>query len=159
MNFSKIKTKNLPKGRSRHEYHNYYNKLIVLGGDTLGTIETDSDCEENCEIYILDLKTKEWVYIESENNPTELTGHSSVLYNNSIYTFGGLSEDSNRKKDIFKYNILENKWEDLEYSGYFPGLFGHTVNFSSKFFVMYHWPYDLYLCNYLFNIIGRIIHY
>ena len=101
-----LHSSNNPCSRMGATFTNYYNKLILFGG--LLTSEQN-------DLWMLEVKNKEYSwkqlkYIQEANfNPRY--GHSCVLFNNSLYIFGG---NLNLKKlkfpfeDILIYNIKNN---------------------------------------------------
>ena len=90
-----------PTSRLQASFTKYYNLLYLFGGI--------SSCVLN-DLWIFDINTKKWKQQKiKENNYNFKYGHTSILYNDSLYIFGGninLNKIKYQIEDIIIYNII-----------------------------------------------------
>jgi N-acetylneuraminic acid mutarotase len=56
---------------------------------------------------------RQWTRIETTNTPPEpRSGHSAVIYNGSMYIFGGLG--LHRSNDLFKFDFDTHNWTEIK---------------------------------------------
>lgn len=70
--------------------------------------------------------------------PKERAGHSAVLYENSIYIFGGKDDENFKLNDLWKFDLAARTWTNLETAtGTAPmARAGHTANvYEGKMFI------------------------
>ena len=94
-----------PCSRMDSTLTNYYNKLFLFGG-LMTSVEND--------LWMLELKNKTYTWKKINYNHINFNpryGHSCVLFNNSLYIFGGNLNIKKLKyplEDILIYNIQNN---------------------------------------------------
>lgn len=76
----------------------------------------------------------EWTKVRTLGNPPDKFHHISVVYEGSMYLFGGQGED----KNLYDYRFDTNTWNSVKYYGKGPGVrWGHkAVVFKNKFYVI-----------------------
>lgn len=94
-------------------------------------------------MFYYDLSRKRWVAIEKIGDyPSERTDHTLVLYEGSIYVYGGYDGKS-RFGDLYKCNLKSGKytWKELKGDGIMPlNRFGHTaIVYEHSMFVFGGW--------------------
>jgi N-acetylneuraminic acid mutarotase len=94
-------------------------------------------------LFSFDLQRKKWENIELVGeSPSERTDHSSVLYDGSLYIFGGY-DGKTRFGDMYKCNLKSGtfKWRKIEGDGIPPlNRFGHTAClFEHSMFIFGGW--------------------
>lgn len=104
-----------PSVRHGHVMLNYNDELIYMfGGMNNDTLFDD--------LWVLDLKKMTWNRQTSsdEVKPSARAAHGGVCINNNLYIFGGMDAHGNVLDDLWKYDILTNKWTQLDVFGYKP---------------------------------------
>eukprot|EP01080_Neovahlkampfia_damariscottae_P006062 gene6062-10063_t len=104
----------------------YNNEMIIYGGSS----------DSNCSIYSLNIKNNEWKKIEVKKEPKKRTLHSSCLFEDYIYTFGGKSINSLLSQkflnDFNKFNLKTKEWKEInikeEGNDLISSRCGHTCN-------------------------------
>jgi len=128
-NDSKINTLS---GRAFHTAVVYRDCMYVFGG-------SDDDTIFN-ELIKINLQTGHWKQLSSIENydgPSARDQHSAALYEDTMYIFGGISEDV--LCDLWQYHIPTNKWTQVngraslssfkptERSGHVSGICGQNL--------------------------------
>ena len=85
-------------------------EIILFGGYSEGEMLNT--------IYKFNIETKEITKIEYQNNesqkiPLPRTGHSSFIYNNNLYIFGGSIKDGSLLNDLWKLDLESINWEEI----------------------------------------------
>ncbi|KAJ5079303.1 leucine-zipper-like transcriptional regulator 1 [Anaeramoeba ignava] len=98
----------IPPGRGSHIATVYYNNMYMHGGLFDGT-ETIGD------FYRFDFLTETWFKIEPKGTiPLPRESHACVIYNNKLITFAGFHRKTGNYDDMFQYDFIENKWEQIK---------------------------------------------
>lgn len=66
---------------------------------------------------------EKWIEVRASNAPKRRCQHSSFIYNNNLYVYGGVDIGEGRMNDLHRMNIenLEDlKWEEIKSSGASP---------------------------------------
>ncbi|UXI22962.1 hypothetical protein NH340_JMT08905 [Sarcoptes scabiei] len=99
-----------PLGRRGHSAVVYRNLMCIFGGyqDIKGSTS---------EIWYFDLDTEEW-YLEGNNfrkeaSPSVRHGHSAVVYQESMFIYGGMS-NLNIKGDFWSWNFELKQWNRIK---------------------------------------------
>lgn len=103
--WKKIQTKGQKFHRSDHTANIYGNRLYLFGGADIEEESTD-------ELWVLDLTDFKWIKLNPVGEkPEDRYGHVSVMYNETLYIFGGLSTHARDFLTHFwQININELKW-------------------------------------------------
>mmetsp|Transcript_85667 Transcript_85667/g.239358 ORF Transcript_85667/g.239358 Transcript_85667/m.239358 type:complete len:792 (+) Transcript_85667:172-2547(+) len=101
---------------------------------------TKKDGDYFNELFEFHIPRAHWTRIEMSRRPSVRTDHSCVVYDTSLYIFGGFDGRS-RFQDLHKYSIEDNEWEEIPQSYNTPmGRFGHTaVTYQTGMFVFGGW--------------------
>ena len=70
-------------------------------------------------LQIYNFEESRWSFPENDIGdpvPEARAGHSSVIYKNKLYIFGGTNKDNIRIADIWVYNLSTNTWEEINTS-------------------------------------------
>ncbi len=134
---------NVIPGMTGHtlNYHKETNTLILFGGFAKGTYL-------NC-IYHYDIEKNTWNKInanqeedgdnslKNSNNNVDINNkkfpcgrmlHSTTIYNDCLYVFGGKTGDGIYLNDLWKFNLFSKNWEKVKIEGETPkGRSGHTM--------------------------------
>lgn len=111
----------MPEPRMNSSLTSYLDKLYVFGGQ-------NEESKYLNDFWIFDIKSSTWEKLSFDSYkdiPNERSGHSSVLYNNEIYIFGGKTNPVIEVNDMWKFNPSTNKFmlvqeyllEQYEYLG------------------------------------------
>eukprot|EP00403_Amphidinium_massartii_P044184 CAMPEP_0178456924 /NCGR_PEP_ID=MMETSP0689_2-20121128/46746_1 /TAXON_ID=160604 /ORGANISM="Amphidinium massartii, Strain CS-259" /LENGTH=777 /DNA_ID=CAMNT_0020083147 /DNA_START=45 /DNA_END=2376 /DNA_ORIENTATION=- len=81
-----------------------------------------------------------WTRIDARNQPTVRTDHSCIVYEASLYIFGGFDGRS-RFQDLHQYGVEDREWFEVPSTDNTPmGRFGHSaVVYRSAMFVFGGW--------------------
>jgi N-acetylneuraminic acid mutarotase len=73
------------------------------------------------DIFSFNLITKDIeVYKNTGSNPSPRSAHSTLVYNDCLYVYGGYSSSGERLNDIFAFNFKTNKWKEIKTFGNHP---------------------------------------
>nr|CCA23939.1 conserved hypothetical protein [Albugo laibachii Nc14] len=82
------------------------------------------------DLYYYDFETQIWDQVKCSNPnvcPQERTDHSMVVYEDSLYLFGGCDK-STRFDDLWRFDLSQKRWEQVTMDGDIPvPCFGHTA--------------------------------
>lgn len=95
---------NKPLSRSNHSCIVYKNQMIIFGGNT----NRDTN-----DLYSLDLQNEYWTriyYKESASSPPPLRNHVAVLYKDSMFVHGGISNYS-YSSHVFEFCFKNQTWK------------------------------------------------
>lgn len=104
-----------PPGRRYHSSTIHQDHLYIFGGQSNSFVNDGSFFKD---FWCLDLKNSQWKEIKS-NNPETRRYFSFHTFGNFLYIFGG-RDDAKRMNDLWKYDIYNNKWVELNPKGYIP---------------------------------------
>lgn len=101
---------------------------------------TKKDGDYFNELFEFNIPRALWTRIEVAKKPTVRTDHSCVVYEASLYIFGGFDGRS-RFQDLHQYSIEDRSWQEVQTSSSTPmGRFGHTaVTYRTGMFVFGGW--------------------
>ena len=91
--------------RDEHSAILYGDAMIIYGGFVdIG--------ERTSQIIKYDFKKKEWEIVEQEGEivPNSRVGHSAVIFEDTMYIFGGRDYDNVRLNDLWAFNFVNQKW-------------------------------------------------
>lgn len=83
-------------------------QMLVFGGFQEG--------ERTNDTLIYNLKTNVWAKVKLPDNaprPCPRSGHAAVVFNNSMYVFGGKADNSVKLNDLWAFNIQSQAWTRL----------------------------------------------
>lgn len=105
--------------RSKHTVVSYKDAIYVFGGDNGKSMLND--------LLRFDVKEMSWGRaVVMGNPPAPRYHHSAVVYNTSMFVFGGYTGDihsnSNltNKNDLFEYKFLSGQWVEWKFAGKTP---------------------------------------
>ncbi|KAF2068693.1 hypothetical protein CYY_009983, partial [Polysphondylium violaceum] len=79
------------------------------------------------DLYFFHFSMKQWNQVTFGNGPAMRTQHSSILWNNSMYIFGGRNA-SGPKNDLYVYSFETQLWSEVPTEGAKPtARFGHSA--------------------------------
>eukprot|EP01097_Dermamoeba_algensis_P001906 TRINITY_DN1748_c0_g1_i1.p1 TRINITY_DN1748_c0_g1~~TRINITY_DN1748_c0_g1_i1.p1 ORF type:complete len:492 (-),score=72.99 TRINITY_DN1748_c0_g1_i1:26-1501(-) len=119
--------------------------LMIIWG---GSDHKGAFCNDLCTF---DFEKKTWsTPVMNGSPPNGRHFHSSVVYQNSMYIFGG---DSNGfHNTLFRYHTEKNTWKQIEGESPPSARYGHTaVVFSSSMYIFGGFDTYGYPCNHLFE--------
>ena len=94
-----------------HTVNNYNNQSLIIYGGMSGK-------DYNKHVYSFDIQTKEVKNLTEnlgdDKMPPPRQDHAAVLYNGSLYVYGGIGPDSKIYDDMWKFNLSDNTWEQLK---------------------------------------------
>lgn len=115
----KIKTTgNIPGGRVSHTAVLHSNSMIVFGGHNYG-----DDFEFLNDLICLDLINYKLEKKQTTGDiPSPSSGHSAVVYNNKMFVYGGLEDDSwqNADNTVYSLDLELFEWSKVKTEGLVP---------------------------------------
>jgi len=114
-------------------YYKENKSLVIFGGYNNGKYVYD--------IYTYKIKEEEWNKIEidlnSKNVPEGRIKHSANIIDDYMYVYGGQNVDGNYLSDLWKFDLLNSKWQQIIYNNLSPddiplGRSGHSSIYNSK---------------------------
>ena len=83
-------------------------KILVFGGYT--------GPKRYAKLYEYTISENKWREIVQKEGATPVAraGHSAVFYGDTMYVFGGSGEDSERKGDLWRFDVTEEKWTEVK---------------------------------------------
>ena len=108
----KIRGKIRPPSLQDHSLDVWCNKIFVFGGEVGHTNPDDTF------VWIMDLFKMEWRRCCNETTltgstktwPTGRRGHSSLVYRDSLYIFGGYQNLSGSLAELWIFNLIREEW-------------------------------------------------
>lgn len=99
-----ISTTNTPNGRALHQTVIYEDLMFVIGGEYFNRNEPF--------LIKYDMKQKKWdnVQVEGAQRPEDRFGHSAIIFNHTIYVYGGILRNGTIVSDFWAYNINTGIW-------------------------------------------------
>jgi Galactose oxidase, central domain/Kelch motif len=93
--------------------------IVVYGGFSIG--------ERSSKVYTLNLATEKWKLAQTSKGPEARSNHSSVIYKDHLYIFGGTNEEGEKLADLWKLDLRTYHWEEIHSRGDVPsGRSGHS---------------------------------
>eukprot|EP01080_Neovahlkampfia_damariscottae_P002499 gene2499-3205_t len=109
LNYSwkELKQKNKPSSRSGHSMSLFNNEqLILFGGSSVNCLLND--------LHFLNLESFTWKCIKGIGDiPSKRKGHSSVIFEDSMFISSGFDSYRPYCNDLFEYNIIMNSWKRI----------------------------------------------
>jgi N-acetylneuraminic acid mutarotase len=101
---------------------------------------TKKDGDYFNDLFEFNIPRAHWSRIDAMDRPSVRTDHSCIMYEASMYIFGGF-DASSRFSDLHQYSIDDRKWLEIPATGSTPmGRFGHSaVVHMSGMFVFGGW--------------------
>lgn len=102
-----IQTKGfLPQGSASHTAVVWRDWMYIIGGESYNKAEM---------IYVYDLNGNVWEtpHMDSKNVPMPRYGHSSVLFGDKIYVYGGVMANAQICNELWAFDINANTWENI----------------------------------------------
>ena len=127
-----------PLNRDEHTCVLYEDSLIVFGGFI-------NSGERMNDMYRYYFKENKWerVIMMGGDVPAPRSGHSAVIYSDSMFVFGGKDNDNNRLNDIWEFNFSTYQWT------YIPALdpplprSGHSANIYKDYMIVFGGIYEV----------------
>lgn len=113
----------LPRRRSYHSAVVWRSTLFVLGGQDLR-----EGALEGLWMLRLDLdnpETERWVRLKLQGGPSTISRHSAVLYENSMYVYGG-TNTINQYNTLHVLDLQKMIWKSINYSNFPPKMDSHS---------------------------------
>lgn len=111
--WSLITTTNQPDGRALHQAIIYDDQMFIIGGEYFN----------HNEHFLIkyDMKQKKWDNLfkhpshhhhhhHHNNIPDDRFGHSVIVFNHTIYLYGGILRNGHIVSELWTYNINNNVW-------------------------------------------------
>eukprot|EP01080_Neovahlkampfia_damariscottae_P008155 gene8155-12616_t len=136
--WKRILLPNAPRARYLHSANIINKKMYVFGG----VVFDRNRHKTSNQLWILDLKLLKWKNGDKLES-CERCNHSTCVYNNNLYIFGGKIFLGNSKNDIIVYNPKTEKWNKLLTFPMDLGLNSITLIRNSIFFTSLD-SFDLY---------------
>jgi N-acetylneuraminic acid mutarotase len=86
--------------------------MVIFGG----FINSNEKVNDIYRYYIKENKWEKVLLLGGSEVPVPRSGHSAIIYKDSMIIFGGKDSDNNRLNDIWEFNFLTYTWR------YFPTL-------------------------------------
>lgn len=100
-----------PPSLQEHTLVEYNYQLYLFGGQVSASNNEQS-------FWKLDLATCEWQSLSVRSSklgahlrPTNRRGHSAVIYNNSMYIYGGFEDFRGSSNQLWEYQLANQRWE------------------------------------------------
>lgn len=100
-----------PPSLQEHTLVEYNEQLYLFGGQVSASNNEQS-------FWKLDLATSEWQSLSVKSSklgahlrPTNRRGHSAVIYNNSMYIYGGFEDFRGSSNQLWEYQLANQRWE------------------------------------------------
>ena len=94
--------------------------MVVFGGFTVG--------ERSSNVYTLNLTSEKWKLAQTSKGPEGRSNHSSILYKDHLYIFGGTNEEGEKLSDLWKLDLRTYHWDEVKGLGDIPsGRSGHSA--------------------------------
>ena len=109
-----------PSNRSLHSAAQHKQSMYIFGG-------YDGNYRVN-DFYEFHFPTKRWINLrpnEPGSAPSPRDRHTAVVYNNSLYVFGGF-DGSSKKNDFHGYNFETKSWSSVPVAAGFPPSARHS---------------------------------
>jgi len=125
---------NAPSARSGSKAVVCRDSIFFFGG------YTKKDGDYFNDLFEFNIPQACWTRIDARNQPTMRTDHSCIVYEASLYIFGGFDGRS-RFQDLHQYGIEDREWFEVPITDSTPmGRFGHSaVVYNAAMFVFGGW--------------------
>jgi N-acetylneuraminic acid mutarotase len=120
-------------------YYNPSNSLILFGGYSKGTYLNS--------VYMYDVNKNDWSKFpnDKQNNsdeknilsPIGRVAHSSVIWNEFLFVYGGQNLEADFLSDMWKFNLVDKTWQNVIIQGEIPkGRSGHiSMGYGDDIFI------------------------
>merc|ERR1719375_3022539 len=124
----------VPSARSGSKAVVCRDSLFFFGG------YTKKDGDYFNDLFEFDIPRAHWTRVESATRPSVRTDHSCVVYEGSLYIFGGFDGRS-RFQDLHQYTTEDREWIEVPTGDNAPmGRFGHSAcTYRSSMFAFGGW--------------------
>jgi N-acetylneuraminic acid mutarotase len=102
-----FKTKLKQLNRCYHSGDIYNNSLYIFGGWN-GFYRLNE-----LLLFAFELNSMKRISSSSGNVPCGRSGHSSVIYDDYLYIYGGMNQEGERMNDLHHYDIMNKKWKKI----------------------------------------------
>eukprot|EP00002_Diphylleia_rotans_P037878 TRINITY_DN851_c0_g1_i4.p1 TRINITY_DN851_c0_g1~~TRINITY_DN851_c0_g1_i4.p1 ORF type:complete len:1328 (-),score=243.35 TRINITY_DN851_c0_g1_i4:664-4647(-) len=104
----------LPSHRCGHTAVVYKDMMFVYGG-------IDKSRQYDPKIYAYSFDENRWKVVPvSGFVPSGRTGHSAVVYGDSMYVFGGLEPDKKLSNGLYEFSFETRTWKEIKSAGEVP---------------------------------------
>lgn len=84
-----------------------FQQMYIFGGFIAG--------ERTNQLIVYNFREQMWSRVKPQGaKPSARNDHSSCIYNNCMYIFGGRNNDNKKLNDLWKYDILKQVWTEIE---------------------------------------------
>lgn len=114
--------KTIPSPRAGHTAEVYKNSMYIVGGlcDPITPFLADT--------YKYDFEKNEWYNVSYNGKLPQVHTHAMTRYKDFLYVFGGfMIADQTHSNGLFKYDIIRNHWNKVNYNGTIPPLCGCSM--------------------------------
>lgn len=96
----------LPQGSASHTAVVWRDSMYVIGGESFNRAEM---------IYVYDFNGNVWEtpHMDSKNVPMPRYGHSSVLFGDKIYVYGGVTANGQICNELWAFDVSAKTWENI----------------------------------------------
>ncbi|KAJ4432158.1 hypothetical protein ANN_20774 [Periplaneta americana] len=110
----------VPEGSASHGAVVWQDSLYIISGESYGKADMMSTYDFYGNVW-------EEVEPESDSYPTKRYGHTTVVYDDKIYLYGGLEENGVISNELWTFNISTKTWENITVR------FQHCMSVDRKF--------------------------
>jgi hypothetical protein len=90
------------------------------------------------------MNTWEMVQVaEGSPLPSPRTGHTAVVYNDSMFVYGGKDGENNKLGDIWSYNFQTKTWEEITCEDSPLPRSGHSSQIYKDYMIVYGGIFDI----------------
>lgn len=102
--WSLVSTTNIPHGRALHQAVLHKEAMYIIGGEFFSQHEPF--------LIKYDMKLKKWynVDLSTPTEPERRFGHSAIVYNHTIYVYGGILPNGTITSELWAFNIIDAAW-------------------------------------------------
>ncbi|BBM99560.1 hypothetical protein MPTK1_1g22040 [Marchantia polymorpha subsp. ruderalis] len=119
------------------------NELIIYGGEYYNGVKTFV----YGDLYRYNAEKAEWKHVSSPNSPPPRSAHQAVAWKNNLFIFGGEFTSPNQEKfhhykDLWKFDLTTNTWEQLNLKGAPSPRSGHRMIMYKHKIILFGGFYD-----------------
>lgn len=138
---------NLPQALDEHSAIVHDGKMYIFGGFVNG--------ERDNQIFYFDFTTSRWSRInlsDDDAKPCARAGHTTLLQamveDNKetpyMYLFGGKDIENDKLNDLWRFNLITNKWEKMDPKGEIPmERSGHSASHYQGHMIVFGGLYEI----------------
>ncbi|KAG6548348.1 hypothetical protein Mapa_010127 [Marchantia paleacea] len=118
-------------------------ELIIYGGEYYNGVKTFV----YGDLYRYNAEKAEWKHVSSPNSPPPRSAHQAVAWKNNLFIFGGEFTSPNQEKfhhykDLWKFDLATNTWEQLNLKGAPSPRSGHRMIMYKHKIILFGGFYD-----------------